>query len=161
MPEYHLRRSEKEITDPRELVEIIRGQKYMTLALCQKDEPYLVTMNYGFDTDNQCLYFHCAAEGKKIDILNQNPNIWGQILEDCGYLDGQCDHAYRCVEFKGTVTFLKTREAKRHALELMIDQLEPNPGAVKERFKSEKAFDNVTVGSIQIKAMNGKNNSAD
>ena len=160
MAEYHLRRSEKAITDHQELAEIIKGQKYMTLALCHENEPYLVAMNYGFDEAESCLYFHCANEGKKVDILHQNPLVWGQIMEDCGYLPGKCDHAYQSVEFKGTVTFLISRETKRHALELMIDQLEPDPETVKQRFQKVDAFDNTTVGKIHIETMSGKRNSA-
>ncbi len=156
MPEYHMRRSEKAITDPQELVDVIRGQKYMTLALCSDGEPYLVTMNYGFDAEASCFYFHCAGEGKKLDILKKSPVVWGQVLEDCGYIVGKCDHAYRTVEFKGTVTFLEDRPAKRHALELMIDQLEPDPASVKARFSKEDAFDKVTIGQVTVAFMTGK-----
>ncbi len=43
VPSYHLRRCEQAITRPEELLEVIRGQRHMTLALCRDGEPYLVT----------------------------------------------------------------------------------------------------------------------
>ena len=51
MEAYHLRRSEKEIADKAVLFDIVKAHRYVTLALCKGDEPYLVTLNYGFDAE--------------------------------------------------------------------------------------------------------------
>jgi uncharacterized protein len=156
MQSYHIRRSEKAITEESELLEIIQGQKFMTLALCKDAQPYLVTLNYGFDLKTCCFYFHCAAEGKKIDYLRANPVVWGQVLEDRGYIVGACDQDFRTVQFRGSVTFLGEREAKREALSLMIDHLEPNPSSVKQSQLQADRLDNVTIAKVQVEMMNGK-----
>jgi len=158
MESYHLRRNEKNIEQKTDLENVIRGQKIMTLALCRDNEPYLVTMNYGYDRDANCLYFHCAAEGKKMDFLADNPVVWGQIFEDVGYLPGECDHAFRCVEFRGQVDFLTDLDGKCNALAMMIDQLEPDPEPVKSRLLTEKRLNGVMVGRIKIENMTGKQN---
>lgn len=36
--------------------------------------PYLVPLDFGYQ-DN-CVYFHCAREGKKLDLLAQNSNVF-------------------------------------------------------------------------------------
>ena len=161
MQTYHLRRSEKAITDPAEMWTIIAGQKYMTLALCKNNVPYLVTVNYGYDQVAGCLYFHCAGEGKKIDYLQANPVVWGQVIEDNGYLDGKCNHAFRTVQFEGRVTFVENAEEKRRALSLMIDRLESDPEAVKARLITTKALERVTIGQVHIETMTGKANGTD
>ncbi|HOU13481.1 MAG TPA: pyridoxamine 5'-phosphate oxidase family protein [Anaerolineae bacterium] len=158
MQTYHLRRSEKEISDPTVMWDIIAGQKYMTLALCKDNVPYLATVNYGYDQAAGCLYFHCAGEGKKMDYLRANPSVWGQIVEDNGYLDGKCDHAFRAVQFQGRVVFVHAVEEKRHALALMIDRLESDPAAVKARLVTDKAAERVTIGKVIIEGMSGKVN---
>ena len=158
MDTYHLRRSEKEITDPDQLLAIIRGQRYMTLALCKDNVPYLVTVNYGYDATENCFYFHCAAEGKKRDYLAANPVVWGQIIEDAGYQDGKCDHAFRTVQFRGAVTFLEANEEKRRALHLMIEQLESDPEAVKRQQVTAGAVGRVVIGRIAVAEMYGKSN---
>jgi len=155
---YHLRRSEKAITDPAIIWAIIAEQKVMTLALCKDNVPYLVTVNYGYDQDASRLYFHCAAEGKKMDYLRANPMVWGQIVEDNGYIDGKCDHAFRSVQFQGHVTFVEDVEDKRRVLYLMVDHLESDPEAVKARLVTDKAVEKVTVGQVHIEAMIGKAN---
>ena len=156
MQSYHLRRSEKEIADQDTLHDIIAGQKYMTLAMCKDNEPYLATVNYGYNAEERCFYFHCAGEGKKMDYLRSNAIVWGQIVEDHGYLVGRCDHAFRTVQFRGTVTLLQEDEEKRRALNAMIDQLEPDPEPVKQRLMTEQAVARVTIGKVAVDFMSGK-----
>lgn len=155
---YHLRRLEKAITERETMLAIIHAEKYLTLALCRDNEPYLVTMNYGFDAAANCFYLHCADEGKKIDYWRSQPVVWGQILDDHGYVAGACDHAYRTVQFKGRVTFVEATAEKRRALSLMIDQLEPDPTSVKARLLSPERLANVTIVRIDIKSLSGKEN---
>jgi nitroimidazol reductase NimA-like FMN-containing flavoprotein (pyridoxamine 5'-phosphate oxidase superfamily) len=158
MQTYHLRRSEKAITELTEMWAIIASQKYMTLALCKENVPYLVTVNYGHNQAASCLYFHCASEGKKMDYLRSNPVVWGQIVEDNGYLDGKCNHAFRSVQFQGHVFFVEDVEEKRRALSLMIDQLESDSEAVKAQQVTPKAVERVTIGKVVIEALSGKAN---
>ena len=153
---YHLRRKEKTIQNETEMLDVIKGQCVMTIAMCRESEPYLVSLNYGYDTAGRCFYFHCADDGKKMDFLMKNPVVWGQVLEDCGYLPGQCDHAFRCVMFHGKVDFLATEAEKMHALEVMINHCEPDPEPVKARLLVKGKLDKVIVGRIHIDDMSGK-----
>ncbi len=121
---YHLRRQEKAIIKKSELLRIIREQKLVTFAMCKNNEPYLVTVNHGFDRRKNCLYFHCATKGKKMDFLKANPVVWCQVLEDRGYINGLCMHKYRSVQFNGKVKFLKIKRDKLYALNVMLDHLE-------------------------------------
>lgn len=157
---YHLRRSEKEITDPDQLLTIIRGQCYMTLAMSKDNVPYLVTVNYGYDEAENCFYFHCAGQGKKRDYLATNPDVWGQIIKDAGYQDGKCDHAFRTVQFQGTVTFLENSEEKERALRMMIEQLESDPVAVIQEQITPTSIQRVSIGKVVVKGMSGKSNHA-
>lgn len=159
MEKYHNRRPEQVIADQDELVRIIRSAQYMTLAMCKENEPYIVTMNYAFDQRRNCFYFHCAPKGKKVDYLEANPTIWGQVIHDEGYVQGECDHAYRSVQFKGRVEFITDLAEKRYALHLMMDQLEENPDAMKQRFINDSGFAHTAIGRIQIEGMSGKQSS--
>ena len=158
METYHLRRSERAITDPEALREILTTQKTMTLALAWDGEPYLVTVNYGYDPTSQRLYFHCADEGKKVRYLDANPKVWGQIVDDWGYVPGTCDHAFRSVHFGGTVRWVEDTEEKRDALTMMIEHLEPDPEPVKDRQVKAASLRRVRVGCIEIHGMSGKQN---
>ena len=161
MPTYHLRRQEKAIASDEELRAIIAGQRIVTLAMCKGNEPYLVTVNYAFSPEERCFYFHAAQEGKKADYLKANPLVWGQVLEDLGYRQGKCDHAFRTVHFRGRAEFVEEREAKRRALELLVDQLEDDPGPVKKRLILEHRVEHTAIVRIRVEEMWGKQNLVD
>ncbi len=46
---YHVLRQDREIKDRFELDRIIKNNKTATLALCRNNEPYVVTLTYGYD----------------------------------------------------------------------------------------------------------------
>ena len=87
-----IRRKEKEISDKNEMLAILENARYITIAMCVDNEPYLVTLSHGYDRERNCIYFHSAREGKKIDILKEQNKVWGQALMDKGYVQGSCDH---------------------------------------------------------------------
>ncbi len=151
-----LRRKEKAIENTDDLVHILESCKYITVAMCQSNEPYLVTLSHGYDRERNCLYFHCAKDGKKIDILNENNLVWGQALLDNGYVQGACDHLYATAQFRGRVVFLDDLEEKKYALDVMIKGLEDDPQKVGEAQLSEKSIQGVQIGRIDIEYMSGK-----
>jgi len=157
MKRYHLRRDDM-VMGENEMMEVIEQQSYLMLALCRDGEPYLATVNYAYDAEHRCFYFHCAAEGKKVDFMKANPVVLGQILDDRGYLSEECDYAYRTVQFRGRVTFLSSREEKMSALLMMLSQLEKHPDEVREKVLTESKLETVAVGKIRIEEMSGKKN---
>ncbi len=151
-----MRRNEKAIQSNEEMTAILRKVNFVTIAMCDGNEPYLVTLSHGYDESKNCIYFHCAQEGKKIDILKENNIVWGQALQDHGYDTGECDHHYATVHFKGRVTFIDDIKEKRQALIVMIRQLEAEPQTVVDRQISEQSLKRVNIGRIDIEYMTGK-----
>jgi uncharacterized protein len=71
-----MRRSDKEITDSREIAAIMEKAAVCRIALVDDDFPYIVPVN--FVVRNNYLYFHSAGTGRKIDILRK---ITGCVLK--------------------------------------------------------------------------------
>ncbi|MFX0087091.1 MAG: pyridoxamine 5'-phosphate oxidase family protein [Candidatus Hodarchaeota archaeon] len=153
-----IRRKEKNIDNQNEIKEIIQSTKYVTLAMTKANIPYLVTISHAYDYDNNCIYFHCASEGKKIDYLNENNLVWGQAIHDLGYHEGECNHAFKTAQFKGKVKFIEKYDEKKKALTIMINQLEDNPEKVISKQLKESAIKRVRVGRIDIEYLSGKIN---
>ncbi len=151
-----IRRKEKAIESEEEMVAILETSKYITIAMCENNLPYLVTLSHGYDRNKNCIYFHCARKGKKVDILTTNSAIWGQAIKDHGYAEGACDHLYATTQFKGSVSFIEDVKEKEHALRIMINSLEPNPELVVEEQITEKSVQRVHIGRIDIEYMSGK-----
>jgi len=151
-----LRRKEKAITDRNEMLWILEHTQYITLAMCADNEPYLATLSHGYDRERNCIYFHCAREGKKIDVLSVNNVVWGQALIDKGYVQGACDHLYATVHFRGRVTFVEDTEEKEHALRIMIRALDDDPSTVIKKQLTPHSVTRVNIGRIDIDYMTGK-----
>jgi nitroimidazol reductase NimA-like FMN-containing flavoprotein (pyridoxamine 5'-phosphate oxidase superfamily) len=151
-----IRRKDKEITDVNEAKKILKEVKYVTLAMCLDNEPYLVTLSHGYHEEKNCIDFHCAKEGKKIQILQANNRVRGQALVNQGYVQGACDHLHATTQFSGKVTFVEDVAEKEHALKLMIESLDYNLEELMKKQLLPRSVSRVRNGKIDIDYMSGK-----
>ena len=151
---FHVRRKDREITNVDELKRILKTTKYVTIALCMDNEPYLVSLSHGYDEKRNCIYFHCASEGKKLIYAKSNNKVWGQAVQDYGVTD-ECDYAYKSVHFSGRLFMIDDLPEKQHAMEVMVRHLSPNPETKLSMIKPEKLVA-TAMGRIDIDGMTGK-----
>jgi len=156
LEEYHLRRKDKAILDRKRMLDFLEGQKLVTVALSKDGKPYLFTADYGFDRKSKSIFVHCAKKGKKIDYIGANPVVWGQVMEDLGYVQGECDHKYRTVQFNGKAELVTDIEEKRKALNIMINRLEDEPEKGKRELIDKSGLKNVLIIRIKIVGLSGK-----
>jgi nitroimidazol reductase NimA-like FMN-containing flavoprotein (pyridoxamine 5'-phosphate oxidase superfamily) len=152
---YHMRRKDKKITEETVLKKILKSTKYVTIAMSMDNQPYLVSLSHGYDENRNCIYFHCASEGKKLDFLKANNAIWGQVLLDYGYVQGECDHNFASVHFRGKVIFITDHNEKLHAIQVMMRQLDKCADALVAKLNQEK-LKTIVIGRIDIDFMTGK-----
>ncbi len=160
MEKYHMQKSEREITDESWQNHILDTHDVMTLAMCKQNQPYLVSMDYFFNQEKDEIYFHCATKGMKVEFLQDNPHVWGQVLVDQGYIQNECSHAYQTVQFKGTVSLISDPTDKRNILEQMIRKFEDSPESLIKRFLSGKNDLKLIIGKIALEKKWGKENSS-
>ena len=151
---FHVRRKDREITDSAALRAVLKSTKYVTIALCMNEEPYLVSLSHGFDEARNCLYFHCASEGKKLVFAEANSKVWGQAIKDYGVTE-ECDYAYTSVHFSGKLSIISELEEKQHGMEIMVRQLTPKPEEKLAKIKAEKLAA-TTMCRIDIESVTGK-----
>jgi len=151
---------DKELPGRRQQLEVIRSQKYLTLAMCDENQPYQAALNYAFSEADNCFFVHCADEGRKLGILRANPRVWGMIVHDRGPVAGKdggsCTHSYRSVMFQGTASFVHAHEDKLRALDMLIDQIAVDGSAAKQRMRSSPSLAKLVILRIGIEALSGK-----
>jgi nitroimidazol reductase NimA-like FMN-containing flavoprotein (pyridoxamine 5'-phosphate oxidase superfamily) len=119
-------RRELQITDINEIKRILDKGTILHLGLVDGDEPYVVSMNYGYTLDEGklTLYIHGATEGRKLDIMRVNPKIFFSIESDISPFEGRvaCQYgtSYYSVMGKGTATILDKPEDKINGLSLFM-----------------------------------------
>jgi uncharacterized protein len=153
---YHMRRADKEIKDKTKLTKILKETNFVTLALANGNEPYIVTLSHSYDEEAGCLYFHCAAEGKKLDYMRANPVIWGQAIIDHGYYEGQCSHLYVSAVFRGHIEWVESLKEKKIAFKHMIERQDKNPAALLPRLTNSASMGKTVVGRIVLDELTGK-----
>lgn len=79
-----MRRKDREVTDSSQIRAVLNKCTHCRLGLYDGEEVYIVPMNFGWTEENgaYALYFHCASEGRKLDILRQNPKAAFQMDTD-------------------------------------------------------------------------------
>jgi len=157
MKRYHIRRSDKELSNRQEIEQILASVRIMTVACCLREEPYLFTGDFAWDPQARELWFHCATEGRKMMILHANPRVCATVVEDRGYIQGECDHAYRSLIMEGKAYIVTDLSRKHHGLELLTRKHEPNPESVLARLAgNDDAVRKVGIVRISVEAISGK-----
>ena len=147
-----MRRSEKEVS-PEETEKMLKNGQVLHLALSDGTMPYVVPMSYGFK--NGDIFMHCAHEGRKIDIIKQNPEAAFSVVSDyelvkkevsCGWT-----FRYTSVYGEGTLSFVTGDAEKRAALDAVMEHY--------GRFENEypdKAVEKTCVLKLTVKYCTGK-----
>jgi nitroimidazol reductase NimA-like FMN-containing flavoprotein (pyridoxamine 5'-phosphate oxidase superfamily) len=121
---HELRRGDLEITDPAHVDRILANARFATVALVDGDEPYVVTLSCGYDSDRNRLCFHVAPAGRKLDIIARNPRACVTVVGDLGYKSGECAHPYESVVMTGRMRVVEDLSEAQDAMRTLIAQLE-------------------------------------
>ncbi len=72
-----MRRKDREVTDWKEICEIINRCEVCSIAFFDEEYPYVIPMNFGtrLEEDQVTLYFHGARAGKKLELLEKNNHV--------------------------------------------------------------------------------------
>ncbi len=157
MPRYHLQKKEREIQDRSELLRMIKAGKYLTIALCRNNEPYIVTLSYGYDERKNAFYFHSRSRGLKSEFIKENPSVCATIIEDRGYIMNECAHEFRSVIIRGKIYLVETIEEKKYGMDILLEHLEDNPGKImQESLSNDLVYRNLAILRLDVTEIQGK-----
>ena len=122
-----MRRKDREITDFDAIVQIIQACDSCVLGLNDDGFPYLVPMNFGMDIEEGqlYLYFHCANEGKKLDLIRKDNRVTFEMDCEHNFILYEermsCTMGFASVIGHGTISFVPEEE-KLDALKILMRQ---------------------------------------
>ena len=78
-----MRRSEREITDTKQIETMIANTQILRVGFYDEGEIYIVPVNYGYKKDGEkyTFYFHGAKAGRKFDLTKSSPRVGFEL--DC------------------------------------------------------------------------------
>jgi uncharacterized protein len=144
----------KEIPD---LELIISHSDVCRVAFADNNIPYIVTMNFGYiGGDHPCFYFHCANEGRKLEIIRKNNFVCFELDTDHEIFDGEngCDWGmrYSSIVGYGNILVLKDSDSRIKGLDSIMAHYSDR----KVFSYNSKVFENTTVLRLDIQEMTGK-----
>ena len=153
-----MRRSDREITDKAEIMKIFEKCDVCRLALADNHIPYIIPLNYGYEYLNGklILYFHCAKEGKKLDIISKNPFACFEV--DCSHklIEGSdaCEYTmeYESVVGNGEIYLCIEKSDKVKALKQLMSKYAKG----KEFNFSDRMVESVVVFKLEVSEFTGK-----
>lgn len=153
-----MRRKDREVTDLQQIERIIAGSKVCHVAMADQGMPYLVPMNFGYEMKGRelTLYFHCAKEGRKLDILKKNDNVCFELCiegEPVYVKETPCYSGfyYQSVIGNGKMEIVSDLREKCKGLSLLLKQA----AGAEAAFEKEQA-DTVCVLKIVSRDFTGK-----
>lgn len=154
-----MRRSDRQITDRREIDEILTNGWLGHLAMALDGQPYAVPMNYLYLGDT--VVFHSAMEGQKVRILSANPKACFEIAE-CGAWVPANKPAYQGLTFRSVIVFgsIRTVDQVDRKIDLLNRILTKYTGQVDRWQLSPADVDNVMVLELEIEQLTGKRRRA-
>lgn len=124
-----MRRKDREVCRREDLLAMISQCKVCRLGLWDGEEVYVVPLNFGYEERDGSLrlFFHCAREGRKLDILRSRPQaafeMDGNHLLVEGTTPCQYSYSYCSVMGRGLVEIVEEDGEKIHALNrIMLHQ---------------------------------------
>lgn len=153
-----MRRSDREITDFDQLLDVMRSCNVCRLALNDEDGfPYVIPLNFGLQVEGSQvrLVFHSALQGRKLELMARDPRAAFEMDADhvLQYFPekGYCTMAYASVVGKGRLRMLDESQ-KLDALQAIMDQCHPGQDAG----FSTKAMDRTAVYCLDVESLTGK-----
>lgn len=148
-------RKDKEVLSQTWMEETLNQAQWLELGLVGIDGwPYVVPMNFAYK--NGYLILHGAKQGKKVEMLYENPKVCFQAVTDAEIIRNEENPSafsmkYRSVTGFGIAEILEGIPEKREVLKILMRHyngpLEPMPDAMLERTLAVK---------VKITHMTGK-----
>lgn len=153
-----MRRKDREITGKREITEVLKNCDTVRIAMKGGEYPYIVPVSFGLDDtgDMPVVYFHCAKEGLKLNLLKENSNVCleGDIFLGVEETKGGITTRYKSVIGFGRCTFLQDEAGRVKGTKLILAHY----GYDDYPLDSCGAFAHMEVGKIELEQIYGKQN---
>jgi nitroimidazol reductase NimA-like FMN-containing flavoprotein (pyridoxamine 5'-phosphate oxidase superfamily) len=152
-----MRRKERAISDNDIIEEIIMKADVCRIAIANNNIPYIVTMNFGYlGGADKLIYFHCANEGRKLEMIRKNSLVCFQMDVDHEISKGEkgCDWGmkYKSVVGYGDISIITDYETKKTGLTCIMSHY----GGDKEFLFDGDMIIKTTILRLDIKEIIGK-----
>ena len=153
-----MRRKDREVLDPEEIFDMLNRCDTIRIGMRGEGYPYVVPVSFGAERvdGKTVVYFHCAREGMKVDLLRADPHVCveGDIFIRTEPTDHGITTRYESVIGFGICEFPEDREEIIHGLKVLTEHY----GYMDYPLERCRDTAYIYVGRIVLSGMTGKRN---
>lgn len=146
--EYEMKRFDLPDMSHREMDELLNKQLICRITFHDEPYPYTLPMEYYYTGD--VMYFHFTTTGKKIDLLNRNPNVTVEVDSSDENLTD-----YRSVILKGRLVPVENAD-ERNMINVEMSTAVRDKAGIKAFLQipfGNKGVDYLSVSNIPLKLL--------
>lgn len=156
-----MRRKDREIENKNEIYDILNRCDTIRIGIQGEQYPYVVPVSFGMEVvdDKAVLYFHCARQGMKVDLLQANPAVCveGEIFLNIEKTAHGITARYESVIGFGKCSFVSDPDEIMHGLKLLTEHY----GYGEYPLERCAELEHLLVGKIVLDEIYGKRNLPD
>lgn len=152
-----VRRQNRILEDRERIKELLHNSEYgfLSMGADENGYGYGIPLSYTYENETNSLYFHCAPEGQKLDILKQNNKVSFCVVGTTKPIPGQFTTLYESVISFGRADINLNEDEKRKALRLLVKKYSPGFEELGETYM-DKSWNRTTVFKIEIEHLTAK-----
>ena len=156
-----MQRTDRRITDLAELRDIVDRADTCRVAFVDGEAPHIVPLCFGYAWyDRLVLYFHCAREGRKINLLKSDNRVCFEMDIDHEIVRGATPNSPPCawgMKFRsivgyGTIEPVTDEEERKRGLDLIMAHY----GFPGQPEYHEKALAVTEILKVEVSEISGK-----
>ncbi|MFA5012391.1 MAG: pyridoxamine 5'-phosphate oxidase family protein [Ignavibacteria bacterium] len=137
-------RRQDRLLDEMSAIKLLKVSEYGVLSMYSDEEGiYAVPVNHVWDGKDS-LYFHCATEGKKLNIIDLNNSVTYCIIGETNVISKKLTSEYESIILEGKIFRNLPEEERMRALEMMLDKYSPEDKKVGMIY-AEKSFNRTEI----------------
>ncbi len=159
-----MRRKDRQITEREDMLLVLQKADACRIAFAVNNMPYIVCLNYGYEWEDEfpVLYFHCAREGKKLDLMRENNYVCFQLDTDheLEYIQEKvyCTMHYASIVGMGYLELVEDEQERKRGMDLIMSHHDrPVPDEYPEASMNRTVMLRLKVTELTAKRKERKN----
>lgn len=155
MNKFQKMRRFKQALSKEDCIDVLKTAPRGILALHgENDYPYAIPINQFYDEYDNSIYFHCAKEGLKLDLLEKNNKTCFTIIDKGFVREGEWALNIRSVICLGRIEILKDRDKIFEQCRKLARKFYPSEESIEREI--EKFGSHVQMLVMSIDHISGK-----
>lgn len=152
-----VRRQNRILEDKARIKELLDSSEYgfLSLGVDENGYGYGIPISYAYDEESNSLYFHCALDGKKMDMLKLNSKVSFSVVGVTKPIADKFTTLYESVIVFGDVDISLSDEEKRKGLRLLVRKYSKGFEEMGEKYM-DKSWARTAVSKLKIEYTTAK-----